>query len=222
MATERVNFGSRLRLVDEVADELRERIYAGDLAPGQPLRQEELAQDLQISRTPLREALRILENEGLLHSQRNRTVRVVSGDLKKFLAAYQVREVLDGLAARLAAASADAAGRQALSAIIDRQEAALDPWVQAAYTAANVEFHKAIMDLADNEYVKAQLPLVRMTSQVFGRPMALLEPSRATSAVQQHREIAAAIAAGDGELSERLARAHIRSTIERISNRDDA
>jgi DNA-binding GntR family transcriptional regulator len=62
------------------------------------------------------------------------------------------------------------------------------------------------MDLADNEYVTAQLPVVRMTSQVFGRPMALLEPSHATSAVEQHRGIAAAIAAGDGEGSERLAR----------------
>jgi DNA-binding GntR family transcriptional regulator len=77
------------------------------------------------------------------------------------------------------------------------------------------------MDLAGNEFLTAQLPIVRMTSQVFG-PVARLEPERAATAVEQHRRIADAIAAGDGELSEQLARAHIRSTIERISQRDDA
>jgi DNA-binding GntR family transcriptional regulator len=221
LATERINLRRRVRLVDEVAEELRERIYAGDYALGEPLRQEALAEDLQVSRTPLREAIRVLENEGLLYSERNRTVRVVSGDVKKFLAAYQLREVLDGLAARLAAASSDQAGRQAPSEIIERQHAALDPWDHAAYTAANVEFHKAVMDLADNEYLSAQLPIVRMTSQVFG-PVRLLEPERAASAVEQHRQIAAAIAAGDTEESERLARAHIRSTMDSIAQRDDA
>lgn len=221
MATERVNFRSRVRLVDEVADELRERIYSGDYALGEPLRQEKLADDLQISRTPLREAIRVLENEGLLQSEPNRTVRVVSGDIKKFRAAYELREMLDGLAARLAAGAADELRRGGLVEIIDRQQAALDPWDHQTYTRANVEFHKAVMDLADNEYLSAQLPIVRMTSQVFG-PVRLLEPGHAIVAVEQHRRIAAAIAAGDPDASERSARAHIRSTIDRISPRNDA
>lgn len=221
MPENRVNFRSRTRLVDDVAEELRERIYAGDYALGTPLRQEELAEELQVSRTPLREAIRVLTNEGLLHSEPNRTVRVVSADLKKFLAAYQVREVLDGLAARLAAESADVAGRQAIEALVDEQRATLEPWDYAAYTKSNVEFHTAVIDLADNEYLRAQLPIVRMTSQVFG-PVQLLHADRAAAAVEQHRAIAAAIAAGDGDEAERLGRAHIRSTIDRITPRDDA
>jgi DNA-binding GntR family transcriptional regulator len=217
----RVNFRSRTRLVDDVAEELRERIYAGDYALGTPLRQEELAEELQVSRTPLREAIRVLTNEGLLHSEPNRTVRVVSADLKKFLAAYQVREVLDGLAARLAAGSADVPGRVAVGEIIDRQLQTIEPWDYEAYTKSNVEFHTAVIDLADNEYLRAQLPIVRMTSQVFG-PVKLLEADRAALAVEQHRLIAAAIAEGEGDAAERLARAHIRSTIDRITPRDDA
>jgi DNA-binding GntR family transcriptional regulator len=217
----RVNFRSRTRLVDDVAEELRERIYAGDYALGTPLRQEELAEELQVSRTPLREAIRVLTNEGLLHSEPNRTVRVVSADLKKFLAAYQVREVLDGLAARLAAGSADVPGRVAVGRIIDRQLQTIEPWDYEAYTKSNVEFHTAVIDLADNEYLRAQLPIVRMTSQVFG-PVKLLEADRAALAVEQHRLIAAAIAEGEGDAAERLARAHIRSTIDRITPRDDA
>jgi DNA-binding GntR family transcriptional regulator len=221
LATERVTFGSRVRLVDEVAEELRERIYSGDYPLGAPLLQERLAEDLEISRTPLREAIRILENEGLLYSARNRTVRVVSAEIEKFVAAYQLREMLDGLAARLAAGSPDEAARRALEAIIERQREALDPWDNAAYTRANVEFHKAVMDLADNEYLSAQLPIVRMTSQVF-KPVRLLEPEHAAVAVVQHRQIAAAIVAGDPEESERVARAHIRTTLERIAHRLDA
>jgi DNA-binding GntR family transcriptional regulator len=221
MEANRVNFRSRVRLVDEVAEELRERIYSGAYPLGTPLRQEELAEDLQISRTPLREAIRVLEYEGLLHSERNRTVRVVSADIKKLLAAYQLREVIDGLAARLAARSPDVEGRKALTTYIDRQAAALDPWDSAAYTNVNVEFHRAIMDLADNEYLRAQMPLVRMTSQVFS-PVRFLHPSHAAVAVEQHREIAAAIAAGDEDAAERVGRAHIRSTIARITPQADA
>jgi DNA-binding GntR family transcriptional regulator len=206
--------------VDDVAEELRERIYRGDYQPGEPLRQEQLADDLQISRTPLREAIRVLENEGLLHSERNRTVRVVTADLQRLNWAYQLREVVDGLAARLAAASSDEAGRAALGAIIDRQAEALDPWEPGGYTRLNVEFHTAVIALTGNPYLRGQIPLVRMTSQVFS-PVSLIEPGRASEAVGQHRSIAQAIAQGDGETSEGLAREHIRSTMARISPRDD-
>jgi DNA-binding GntR family transcriptional regulator len=214
----RVTFRSRVRLVDEVAEELRQRIYSGVYPLGTPLRQEQLAEDLEISRTPLREAIRVLENEGLLHSEPSRTVRVVSADVPKLLAAYQMREVLDGLAARLAAGAPDQAQRETLMAIIERQQCAIDPWDFREYTQANVEFHTAMIDLADNEYLRAQIPLVRMSGQVFS-PVNHLEPEHAAAAVAQHREIAAAIVKGDGERAERLARAHIRSTMKGIASR---
>lgn len=214
-----VTWRSRVRLVDEVAAELRERIYSGSYPLGAKLRQETLAEDLQVSRTPLREALRVLESEGLLHSEPGRGVRVVTADLRKLLAAYRLREVVDGLAARLAAESPDAASRRSLAARIERQEKALDPWEPGAYTTENVAFHIAIMQIADNEYVLSQGSVVRMTSQVF-TPVALLEFENARTAVDQHREIAEAIAAGDGDASEQTARAHIRTTIDRITVRD--
>ena len=76
-----VQWRSRVRLVDEVAQELRERIYAGTYEAGMQLRQEQLAEELQVSRTPLREALRLLEREGLVAAFPGRGVRVVSGDV---------------------------------------------------------------------------------------------------------------------------------------------
>ncbi|HEX5192243.1 MAG TPA: GntR family transcriptional regulator [Solirubrobacteraceae bacterium] len=214
---EQVTWRSRVRLVDEVADELRERIYSGEYALGTKLRQETLAEELQVSRTPLREAMRVLESEGLLHSEPGRGVRVVSADITKLLRAYRLREVIDGLACRLAAECPDAERRASLSERIDHQEIALDPWDPGAYTRENVAFHIAIMEIADNEYVLAQARTVRMTSQVF-TPVALLDFQRARTAVDQHYGIAEAITRGDGDAAERAGRAHIRTTIKRISD----
>jgi DNA-binding GntR family transcriptional regulator len=217
----KVNWRSRVRLVDEVAEELRERIYSGSYPLGAKLRQEELAEDLQVSRTPLREALRVLESEGLLHAEPGRGVRVVTADRANFLAAYQVREVVDGLAARLAALSSDEHKRRQLSEFIARQQAALAPWTPADYTRENVAFHLAIMEIAGNPYLLGEAPIVRMTSQVF-TPVALLAPERAELAVRQHADIAAAIADADSAAAERLARKHIRTTIERLTEDEKA
>jgi DNA-binding GntR family transcriptional regulator len=211
-----VNWRSRIRLVDELAEELRERIYSGSYPLGKRLRQEELADQLQVSRTPLREALRVLESEGLVHSEPGRGVRVIAADLKKFLAAYQLREVVDGLAARLAAGLPDEPDSRVLTEIIARQRAALDPWTPTVYTRENVAFHIEIMRMTGNEYVMAEAPLVRMTSQVF-TPVALLEVDRARQAVEQHADIAKAIAGRNGGAAERAARKHIRSTISRLA-----
>lgn len=213
-----VNWRSRVRLVDEVAEELRERIYSGDYALGTKLRQEQLADDLQVSRTPLREALRVLESEGLLHSEPGRGVRVVPADINKVLAAYQLREVIDGLAARLAAESPESGVKAALTDRLDAQRAVLDPWSPGEYTRENVGFHLTLIELSGNEYLAAEAPIVRMTSQVF-TPVALVEPPYAKLAVAQHEEIVEAIIAGDGAVAEGLARAHIRSTMARIVRR---
>ena len=210
---------SRVRLVDEVADVLRERIYEGRYALGAPLRQEQLAGELDVSRTPLREALRLLEREGLVTVLPGRGVRVVSGDVDRLLAAYGLREVVDGLAARLAAERSTPELHAALEQILSEQRRAVADWNPGVYTASNVRFHAEIVRGAGNEYVEAQLPLVRMTSQVF-TPVKLVELERAQQAVQEHEVIAAAIASGDSERAEGLARAHIHNTIDSLSQRD--
>jgi DNA-binding GntR family transcriptional regulator len=203
---------SRPRLVDEVAQVLRERIYAGEFAPGQSLRQVQLAEALKISRTPLREALRKLEQEGLLTSDPVRGVRVVQADFERLLEAYAVREMVDALAARLAAERASRRAGAVLRPLIAAQRAALKPWSPGRYTQANVDFHTAVIDLAGNEFLRGQMPIVRMTSQIF-TPKALLQRDRVDGAIAEHGTLAGAIEAGRAGEAERLARSHIRSTI---------
>lgn len=216
MQEQQIPWLSRTRLVDEVADVLRSHIYAGTFPLGMPLRQEQLAAQLKVSRTPLREALRILEREGLVRMEVGRSVRVISGDAATLLSAYEFREVVDGLAARLAALKQDGELVKQLEAILDRQSRAFDPWDPAAYTETNVDFHGALIRASGNKFLVAQLPVVHMTSQVF-TPIARVEIRRAQGALKEHQEIVAAVRAADGALAERRARRHIRQTIRSLS-----
>ena len=207
---------SRIRLVDEVAEALRENIYTGRIQPGTRLRQEQLAAELDVSRTPLREALRMLEREGLVAVDPNRGVRVISADRKTLLAAYALREVVDGLAARLAARAQPPDLLPVLTSAIERQRRAVTPWNPTRYTAANVEFHSAIMEATRNEFVASQTPLVHMTSRVFV-PNAEVDSSRADLAIAEHVGIAEAIEQGLGEEAELRARDHIRNTVSALT-----
>jgi DNA-binding GntR family transcriptional regulator len=207
-----IEWRSRVRLVDEVADVLRSEIYAGRFPLGTPLRQEQLATELNVSRTPLREALRMLEREGLVRVEPGRSVRVISGDLTTLFDAYALREVVDGLAARLVAQRSDPEVLSQLEGVLTEQAETLVPWDPNRYTVTNVAFHSRLIEAAGNEFLRAQLPLVHMTSQVF-IPIARVSAARAERALGEHGQIVAAIRTGDAELAERLAREHIRQTI---------
>ena len=210
-----MQWNARVRLVDEVVSVLRERLYSGYYSPGARMYQDQLARELQVSRTPLREALRMLEQEGLVRVEPNKGVRVISGDVPTLLAAYEVRRVIDGLAARLAAQQAtdETVGR--LKEIIEVQEQSLSPWDAAAYTAANVDFHRTVMKMSKNEFVVGQMPILLMTARVFA-PVEVVEPGRAAVAVPQHREICEAILARAAEVAEEVAMAHIQTTIDAV------
>ncbi|GAA4685049.1 GntR family transcriptional regulator [Pseudonocardia yuanmonensis] len=216
----RASSSSVIPLVDEIASVIRERIYTHRYPTGSWLRQEHLSAELGVSRTPLREALRILEQEGLVQVKAGQGTRVVTGDLDTLLDAYQLRAVVDGLAARLAAERSDPAGIRLLRQAIRLQEATIEPWEPRDYTQSNVDFHEQILYLSGNEFVVGQSSIIRMTAQVFA-PVALVRPETATRAIGEHRAIADAIEAGDGTRAETLARDHIEATIVQLrANRD--
>ena len=207
---------SRTRLVHEVANLLRERIYSGQLSPGDHLRQVQISTTLKVSRTPVREAFRVLEQEGLVTQSSGGAVRVVSVCPDELLDAYAMREVIDGLAAREASKHADDAALEILLDLVKQQRRSVDPWVPQDYTNLNVQFHATILDLAGNKFLSRELPLVRMTSQVF-TPSSMLNRDRATRAIEEHVEIVEAIRSGDGDRAEAIARRHIRTTIDHLT-----
>jgi len=203
---------SRVRLVDEVAQVLRECIYKGVHAPGDVLRQVQLAEQLGVSRTPLREALRVLQAEGLVEADAVRGVSVSRVNGPRLLDAYVLREMLDGLAARLAAERSAGQAHALLDPIVASQRRAMRPWSAGDYTLANVSFHTTIVEMARNEFLGGQLGIVRLTSQVFA-PAVILAEAEAEQAVQEHEGLIDAISRGAADEAERLGRSHIRNTI---------
>jgi DNA-binding GntR family transcriptional regulator len=214
----------RTRLVDDVVSRLRTMIIDGTLAPKTTLLQIELAEKLGVSRTPLREAFRVLEHEGFVRATNgNKTLEVVDLTDEEMLELYQFREVVDGLAARLAAKRGiSEADFDRLNGYIE-QMAALSPSrpreaVERA--AAHAAFHVTIAELSDNRMVVNQIPMIRLTSQMLTRRISELGSAApdTTSALLgegefDHRAVLDAIKNGGGADAEALARRHIRRTM---------
>lgn len=200
----------RMRLVDDAAGALREAILTGELPPGTRLNQVQLASQLGISRTPLREALMKLEQEGLIELLPVGGLRVKVLALDEAVELYDIREVLDGLAARLAAQRIAEAESRDLARYVSRMEQCLASQDAHRWFVAHVAFHDTIFRASGNGRLQGLSSVVRLSIQHF-HPLLLTTANRLTNAYREHREICEAIARHDGEAAERLARAHIAS-----------
>jgi GntR family transcriptional regulator, vanillate catabolism transcriptional regulator len=220
--TDPIRVAKQARIVDQVLTRLRESILSHDIPPGQRLLQTELAERMGVSRTPLREALRLLEQDGLVRvSNGNRTVEVVHLSGKDLADHYEVREVIDGLAARLLARRGLADGvRRTLRDHLATMRSSLNPFIGQSFLVAHIGFHSVIIENSDNAALIRQLPLVRLTAASLRDefPRAVRESSKITAAVArrnaneaqaQHEAIFDAIDRGDQEAAEKAARAHI-------------
>jgi DNA-binding GntR family transcriptional regulator len=160
----------RTRLADEVADVLRSQIINGELGSGTQLLQIQLAERLGVSRTPLREAFRILERDGLVKiSNGNKTVAVAHLGVEDLLATYEVRAVTDGLAARLAA-SRDLPGHLAerlFGCMETMEEASAGPLSPARYTEAHATWHLLLLEASGNSRLQECARLVRVSSHML-------------------------------------------------------
>jgi GntR family transcriptional regulator of vanillate catabolism len=211
----------RSRLVNTVVDQLRTLILAGDLPPGQTLPQIELSERLGVSRTPLREAFRILEHEGFVRmSNSNNTLEVVDLTIDEMIQLYQMREVIDGLAARLAAARRDERALHRLDGILEAmtQFGSAEDWPHRAMMHA--DFHACIAEMSGNQHVIAQLPMIRLSSQMLSRKLGsmdvdapVLRADMVEESQQDHVAILDALRAGDARRAETVARRHIRKTL---------
>jgi DNA-binding GntR family transcriptional regulator len=204
---------NRSRLVDEILEYVREQIYSGEFPAGMQLRQERLAEELDVSRTPLREALRVLQSEGLLQMKRGNRVEVIGADVERFLDALVLRELVDGVAARLSAERQTPRLGASLQRALEAQHAALDPWDRPAFANWDVEFHRAIFAATGNPYVIAQLSLVRLSIQIFQRGTSWGQ-ERAARTIADHERIAEKILADEPADAEEVSRLHIHRVID--------
>ena len=175
---------------DLVAALVRELIITGELDPGEQLRQRDLARRFGVSQTPVREAMRRLESEGLLISDTHRGFSVVPPDAGRVEENFQIRAALESLGAALAARKIDAAGLARLRELNGRMRALADD--DPAYAELNREFHFTVYEYAGSPLL---LSLMRLLwASLHGGPR--VSRSHAESA-RQHDEILAALAGGD-------------------------
>jgi DNA-binding GntR family transcriptional regulator len=194
---------SRPDLAEQVYHQLLGAICEAKLAPGARVTQEELAASLNVSRQPVHQALRRLKNEGLLVDAGRRGLRVAPLDSVSLEQLYQVRAVLDGLAARLAALSGKRLDR---SLITEGRKAARGANV-GAMIEADMRFHQAIYAASGNPFI-AQTA-ARHWQHIARAMGAILGPeSMRRSVWDEHQTILVAIDEGDAPRAEMLARRH--------------
>jgi DNA-binding GntR family transcriptional regulator len=181
-------------------------ILAGKFGGGERVREEEVAQLLGVSRTPVREALRRLESQGLLEPRAGRGLCVVAMDRQQILELYEMREVLEGAAARLAARHASSFEIGLLESLLNECSAAEDDPDRLA--SVNRLLHRAIYDASHNRYLLSALQGVYDSMALLGATTFTV-PARPKTANREHRAIIRAIAKRAPEAAEEAARSHI-------------
>lgn len=184
----------RSRLADQVYELLKERILTRQLLPGQRLSVPALAEELELSRSPVREAVQRIVQEGLGTERPHSGAVVASADLPALIDLYRVRAELEGLSAELAAAAGDVELVADLETIQDGHEQAHSAGARSQMIRADVDFHARVARAAGN------LELERMLQPVLQRMLlGMLEADRdwPVQAMAEHREIIAALRGGD-------------------------
>jgi DNA-binding GntR family transcriptional regulator len=199
---------ARRTLHDELTARLRDMIVEGDLRPGARLPEKELCTQFGVSRTPLREALKVLASDGLVEISPHRGATVVQISRADVEETFPVMGALEALAGELACQNVDAAGIAEITALHHQMVAHYHRRQLADYFKLNQQIHERILEAAGNATLTA------MHRSLSGRVrraryMANMSPQRWQQAVEEHEEILAALTARDGLRLAGILRRHL-------------
>ena len=196
---------------DSLFEALRRRILRSELPPGARLREQDIADAHDVSRQRVREVLSLLEARGLVDREPNRGAVVRRPSLAELLEIYDVREALEGMCARLAAARAAPASWQDLVELFgEPTERALQAGDMDTYVTHYLCLRARMLEAAQNQVLVSTLqPLHDRTSMVMRR--LILVTGRAEEGLREHKAVVAALRAGDAEAAEAAKRAQIRA-----------
>lgn len=198
-------------LVSYAYSEIRRLILSGDLRPGERVTVRPLAEQLELSPTPIRTALSALERQGMLEARDHRGFFVPQLSLEDFMEIYELREALEGIASRRAAQSPQCAElADQMDALLEDQRAAVVGGDLVAYGELDVQFHQLIWSGSGNRR------LAGVADNFFGQMrignnISAQAPGRPEASLREHAVILAAIRAGDDRGAERAVRSHIRT-----------
>jgi DNA-binding GntR family transcriptional regulator len=203
-------------LLDETYDSLKKSIVDGAYRPGQRLRALRLAQDLKISRTPIKEALARLEQEGLVTREPGSGYVVRGLSVGEILNLYRVREALEVEAAREALPNVTPAIIDAMRGALDRADTLLTQERYADFLRANRKFHNLIASSTHNGVLQEVLSNLDARFWSIGTVVVSRHPQRAQDIRSENRAILDALIAGDAEALEKAVKAHVRGAANNV------
>ena len=204
---------------DKTYMQLRNDIVNGEVTAGSKLNEAELSAHYQVSRAVIRESISKLESTQLVERKANVGAKVVTLTKSGLVQLYQVRESLEGMAARLAATNMTVDEIQQLQALLNAQSSSVKDSLKYYQEAGDVDFHYRIVLGSHNQHLNSMLMnniyhLVRMYRVQLG-----MAGPRVTTAFAEHQHIVQAIANRDPELAEMLMRRHIAYSRNNIENK---
>jgi len=220
---------------EKIIIELRERILKGLYRPGQHLQEALLASDLEVSRTPIRDALRILSNEELLNYYPNRGYVVRDVELQDVLDAYDVRSTLEGMACRIAAErTLSQELKKRLESIVNKGEAVFTspewgPFEQSSWHEINSDFHGTIIEASGNRQLDHMVRQIRRLPRMFDARLnpkteffqSVYTRQQRLRAHNEHKEILEALIRGESSRAEALMREHVYRNREALRHKMD-
>ena len=203
-------------LAEDAADRIREQILSGGFAQGEHLVEAKIAEQLAISRGPVREAFKLLRAEGLLNEEPRRGTFVVSLNADDVREIYGLRAAVEARAARLLARSKNPDALARLRGLADDIDAAVGSGDEAAVSRADLAFHQGLCELSGNsrilEVFDRYVPTLRALLRLDQRELRSLDEVSA-----QHRPLVDAIEAGEEETAARLLAEHAEQAGELIA-----
>lgn len=203
-------------LASLVLREFERRILGGELACGAKLNEADLAAELGVSRGPIREAFRALEQSGLVTTEKNRGVFVRQVSIAEADEIYEVRAALEGMIGRLAAKRISPAQVEKIRAVVKAMHVVSATRDALAYYPLNVEFHDLLVEAAGNRTLAANYHRVVNELNLYRRATIERSAENIPVSTRDHEAIVEAVARGDELLAARLLHEHVIASRERL------
>jgi DNA-binding GntR family transcriptional regulator len=202
-------------LAQQAADRIRDMIRRGMLKTGDRIPEEPMGAAMGVSRTPLREALRLLTSEGLIRSIPNRGSYVAQPSIDDLAEMFFVMSVLEGTCARLCAQRLDSAGLRRLNRLFEQLEGYCRAEDRENYMAVNHRFHSLVQDLAGNRVLGRVIDSLRRQI-LLHRYRQIYQPNRLNASMQEHRDVQRALRDRDPDAAEDCMRRHLMRQFEAL------
>jgi DNA-binding GntR family transcriptional regulator len=195
-------------LAQEVAKRIREMIRKGTLKKGDRIVEKSLSQAMGISRTPFREALRLLSSEGLVELVPNKGAYVAQPSMKDIREMFWVMSILEGKCARLCAKRTDEEGLQKLDDLYRKLEKQYREKNHEGYMDVNHSYHSLVQDLAGNKILSEVIDNLRQKILLY-RYRQIYQPDRLKASMQEHSELQKAFREKNPAAAERIMKEHL-------------